>query len=55
VAGYRRIVKKQIHISGKTYKYSIWGRKRGILAVLLQTYLKNANLPNPSENIQLLP
>jgi hypothetical protein len=56
VAGYRRTDKKTDTDIRKNLK-NIQSRaeNKGIPAELLRTYPKNANLPNPSENIQLSP
>jgi hypothetical protein len=56
VAGYRRVDKKRNTDNRQNFKiFNLGGKNKGIPAELLQTYPKNANLPNPSENTQLPP
>jgi hypothetical protein len=48
VAGYRGIDKKRYRYQAKFKNIQSKRENKGIPAELLRTYLKNANLPNPS-------
>jgi hypothetical protein len=54
VVGYRTDKKRNRH-EAKFKNIQSRRENKGIPSELLQTYPKNANLPNPSENIQLPP
>jgi hypothetical protein len=56
VAGYKKYIKKKKYrYQAKLKNIQSMRENKGIPAELLQTYLKNANILNPSQDIQLQP